>query len=246
MGPESAGESTRDELAPTGKLRAGINFGNKFLVHRNASGAAAGIAVDLANELARRLSLPLLLVTYETAGKMADGAKENAWDIAFLAAEPERADEINFTEAYLEIDTTCLVRKDSPLTHVSDLDRAGIRIAVSARSAYDLFLSRTLRHAELVRAASPSASTEIFTTGKADALAGIRPMLEDILRLHAGMRLLEGRYGVVQQAIGSPCGRRAAAAYLQGFVEEIKRSGVLAQILGRYSVEGVSIPYFST
>src|SRR5688572_27074672 len=179
MASDSITNIERSELAPTGKLRAGINFGNTVMVRKDAAGAAAGIAVDIANELARRSNLPLALVTFDSAGTMSNAVKTVAWDVAFLASEPERAHEIRFSDPYLEIDTTCIVRNDSALRDVSETDRAGVQIVVSAGSAYDLYLSRTLRNAELVRAPSPSASAELFFASEFEALAGIRPMLED-------------------------------------------------------------------
>jgi polar amino acid transport system substrate-binding protein len=214
-------------MLPIEKLRVGINFGNTVLVNRNPDGTPYGIAVDLANELARRLELPLEFITYDSAGRMAEGAKTGAWDAAFLAADPARAQEIVFTEPYFEIDSTYLVPADSPLRDISEVDRDGIRIALSERSAYDLFLTRNIHHATLIRASSPGASVEVFFREKLDALAGIRPMLDDVARTHPGTRVLEGRFTAVQQAIGTPKGHEALAEYLNGFVQDIKRTGFL-------------------
>ena len=229
------------ELAPTGKLRAGINFGNTVLVRMDPRAEAAGIAVDLSRELARRANLPLELVTFATAGSMAAAVRQGAWDVSFLAAEPERAQEIIFSPPYLEIDTTCLVFAGSSLQDIADIDRPGIRVVVSTGSAYDLFLSRTLRQAELVRAPSPSAAARLFLAGEFEALAGIRPMLEDIVRGEKVTRVLKGRFSTVRQAVGVPGGRNFAAAYVRKFVEEIKASPLLADIIARNGVSGVSI-----
>jgi polar amino acid transport system substrate-binding protein len=218
-------------MLPIEKLRVGINFGNTVLVNRKPDGTPHGIAVDLANELARRLKVPLEITTYDSAGRMAEGAKTGAWDVAFLAADPARAQEIVFTEPYFEIDSTYLVRDDSPLHSITDVDRDGIRIALSEKSAYDLFLTRDIQHATLIRASSPGASVEIFFREKLDALAGIRPMLDDVARNHAGTRVLEGRFAAVQQAIGTPRGNDTMAQYLRTFVEEIKSSGFVAKIV---------------
>jgi polar amino acid transport system substrate-binding protein len=222
-------------------LRVGINYGNAVLASRDRDGNPQGIAVDLAHELARRVDLPLEFVTYEAAGRMADGAKAGAWDVAFLAAEPERSAEIDFSAPYLEMDTTYLVTEDSALRHVDEVDQEGTRIAVSAKSAYDLFLSRNLKHATLVRAPGPEASVHLFFSQHLDALAGVKPLLIDIARSHAGARLLEGRFTVVRQAVGTPKGREAAARYLAEFVTDIKASGLVARLIEKHGVRGVSV-----
>jgi len=222
-------------------LRVGINYGNAVLATRDRDGNPQGIAVDLARELAARLELPLEFVTYEAAGRMADGAKAGAWDVAFLATEPERAAEIDFTVPYLEMDTTYLVAADSALRNVDEVDREGTRIAVSAKSAYDLFLSRNLKNATLVRAPGPEASVHLFFSQNLDALAGVKPLLIDIARNHPGTRLLVGRFTVVRQAIGTPKGRDAAARYLAEFVEDIKASGLVARLIEKHGVRGVSV-----
>jgi polar amino acid transport system substrate-binding protein len=221
-------------MLPIEKLRVGINFGNTVLVNRKPDGTPHGIAVDLAHELARRLNVPLEFTTYDSAGRMAEGAKAGAWDVAFLAADPARAQEITFTEPYFEIDSTYLVRDDSPLRDIKDIDRDGIRIALSEKSAYDLFLTRNIQHATLIRASNPGASVEVFFREKLDALAGIRPMLDDVVRTHPGTRVLEGRFAAVQQAMGTPRGNDALAEHLNRFVQEIKRSGLAAQIVRRH------------
>lgn len=218
-------------MLPTEKVRVGINFGNTVLVNRKPDGTPYGIAVDLATELARRLNLPLHFVTYDSAGQMADGARTGDWDAAFLAADPVRAQEIVFTEPYFEIESTYLVPAGSPIRSIADVDREEVRIALSEKSAYDLFLTRNIHHATLIRAASPGASVELFFNEKLEALAGIRPMLNDVARSHPGTRVLEGRFASVQQAIGTPQGNDTLAGYLNGFVEEIKRSGLAAQIV---------------
>lgn len=231
----------RSELAPMGMLRVGINFGNTLLVSEDASGAPGGIAVNLAQELARRADIPIELVGYETAGKMAGGAKAGEWDVAFLASDPARADEIDFTAPYLEVDTTYLVPAGSLLRAVADVDREGVRIAVSEKSAYDLFLTRSLKRAQLVRAPGPSASVELFFSSKLDALAGLKPLLVEVAEKNPGARVLDGRFTVVQQAVGTPKGREAAAKYLRDFVEDIKASGFVAKTIERNGVRGASV-----
>jgi len=229
------------ELAPTGTLRVGINYGNTVLANKDLNGDPHGIAVDLARELARRLNVPLQIVSYEAAGRMAAGAKDGSWDVAFLAADPARTAEIAFTAPYLEIDTTYLVAHGSPLRTVDDVDREGIRIAVSEKSAYDLFLTREIKHAHLVRAPGPEASVKLFFAARLDALAGVKPLLIEVAHKQPGTRLLEGRFTVVRQAAGTPKERIAAAEYLAEFVEDIKASGLVAKCIEENGVRGVSV-----
>lgn len=233
--------NARSELAPTGKLRVGINFGNALLANKDASGAQGGIAVDLARELARRAGVPLEVLGYESAGKMADGANTGAWDVAFLAADPDRANEIAFTAPYLEVDTIYLVPAGSPLRTLADVDREGVRIAVSEKSAYDLFLTRSLKHAQLVRAPNVNASADLFFRDKLEALAGLKPLLLEAAERQPGARVLDGRFTVVHQAVGTPKTRVAAARYLREFVEDIKVSGFAAKTIEKNGVRGVSV-----
>jgi polar amino acid transport system substrate-binding protein len=232
----------RTELAPTGKVRVGINFGNVLLAGKDpANGEARGIAVDLARELGRRLGLAIEIVPYDSAGLMSDGAKGGAWDVAFLATDPGRAGEISFTAAYLEVDATYLVPAGSPLRAIADVDRDGVRIAVSEKSAYDLVLSRELRRATLVRTPGIEPSIDLFITNKLEALAGLRPVLVTVADKLPGARVLEGRFTAVQQAVGTPRGRDAAAQYLRGFVEDAKASGLVAGAIERNGIRGVSV-----
>jgi len=232
----------RSELAPSGTLRVGINHGNFLLVNADSPhGAPRGIAPDLGAELARRLGVPLEYISFDAAGKTADAVRSGAWDVAFLGAEPQRASEIAFTAAYLEIPVTYLVPAGSPIRHLADVDRAGVRVAVSAKSAYDLFLTRSLKHAELVRAEGLPAAFELFKTQKLDALAGLRPgLLGDAGKL-PGSRLLDGQVTTVQQAIGTPKAREAGARYLRAFAEDVKASGFVAQLIEKHGVRGVTV-----
>ena len=233
--------SIRSDVTPMGKLRVGINFGNALLTSRDASGTPGGIAVDLAKELARRVGVPMEIVSYEAAGQLADGAKAGAWDLAFLAADPARAEEIAFTAPYLEIETTYLVPAGSPLRTLADVDREGVRVAVSDKSAYDLFLTRSLKRAQLVRAPGVNASVDLFFAGKLDALAELKPLLVEVAEKQPGARVLDGRFMVVQQGVGTPKGRDAAAKYLREFVEDIKASGFVAKTIAKNGIRGVSV-----
>ena len=234
--------AARSELAPTGKLRVGINTGNFLLVTSYSPGAEPrGPAPDLARELGRRVGVPVEFVAYDTAGKLADSAKTGAWDVAFLGAEPQRAGEISFTAAYLEIPATYLVPAGSPIRSVADVDREGVRIAVTERAAYELYLSRTTKHATLVRVSGLDGAFNTFVSQKLDALAGLRPrLLTDVEKL-PGARLLDGQFTGVQQAIGTPKGKDAAYGFVRDFVEEAKASGLVAEAIAKNGVKGVSV-----
>ena len=229
------------DLTPTGKLRVGVNLGNFLLVQRNTDGTIRGIVPDLAQELARRLGVVAELRQYEKVGEVADGAKKGEWDVAFIGAEPQRAAEIDFTAPYVEIEATYLVPAGSPIKTIGDVDRKGVRIAVAGRSAYDLWLSRNIQHAELVRGDNIEHSCQMFVNDKLEVLAGLKPrLLEDLARL-PGAKILRGRFTAVQQAIGTPKGRPEGAAYLRKFAEEVKTSGFVAQLIERHGIRGLSV-----
>jgi polar amino acid transport system substrate-binding protein len=223
-------------------LRVGINLGNFLLTAKDpASGEPRGIAVDLGRELGRRLGVPVEIVGYPTPGELAEAATYGAWDVGFLGAEPQRAKEIDFTAAYVEIEATYLVPPGSPLQTIAEVDRDGVRIAVPEKSAYELYLSRTLKHAELMRTRGGDAAFKLFVEGKLDALAGLKPrLLKDQGKL-PGSRILEGRFTAVQQAIGIPKGRDAGAEYLRAFVEDIKATGLVARTIDQSGVRGLTV-----
>jgi polar amino acid transport system substrate-binding protein len=230
------------DLAPTGKLRVGINYGNPVLATRDrTSGQLSGVAVDLARELGRRTDLPVELVGFESAGKMVEGLQAAAWDVAFLAVDPGREQEINFTAPYIEIEGTYLLPPGSALVAIADVDREDVRVGVSSKSAYDLFLSRDLKHAQLVRASSPGAAFDLILAGKVDALGGVRQHLVANTAKLPGSRVLDGRFMAIQQALGIPKGREAGISYLREFIEDVKASGLVARALEKAGVQGVSI-----
>jgi polar amino acid transport system substrate-binding protein len=232
----------RNDLAPTGRLRVGINYGNPVLANRDAaSGELRGVAVDLARELGRRIDLPVELVGFDAAGKMFEAVKAGAWDAAFLAIDPGRADEIDFTAAYIEIEGTYLVPPGSPVHAIEDVDRENVRVGLSAKSAYDLFLSRTIQHAKLVRASGPDAAFDLLMTGQVDVLAGVKQHLIASAVKLPGSRILPGRFMAIEQALGIPKGRGAGAKYLREFIEDVKASGFVAQALEKAGVRGVSV-----
>ena len=234
--------AARQELAPTGKLRVGINYGNFLLVNKDsASGEYRGIAVDLGRELGRRLGVPVDLVPFATAGKLADAAKAGAWDVAFLGNEPQRAGDIAFSPAYLEIEAGYLVPAGSAIRTMAEVDRKGVRIAVAVNSAYDLYLSRTLKQATLVRVQGIQASYDIFVKDKLEVLSGLKPRLVTDAETLPGSRILDGRFTVVQQSVGTPQGRPAGSQYLGEFAQDVKASGLVAQAIARHAVRGVSV-----
>jgi len=223
------------DLAPTGKLRAAINLGNMVLAQKDpATGDMRGVTVDLARELARRVGLPLELVPFDAAGKVFEALKAGAWDVAFLAIEPVRAAEIAFTAPYVIIEGVYLVPKDSPLRAVADVDRDGVRIAVNKGSAYDLYLTRTIKHAQLVRGEN---GIELFVRDRLEAAAGVKQPLVEYAKTDPSVRIMDGRFMEIRQAMGTPKlryqGREAAPRYLHAFVEEMKATGFIAEALRR-------------
>ncbi|HEX5779444.1 MAG TPA: ABC transporter substrate-binding protein [Xanthobacteraceae bacterium] len=231
-------------LAPTGTLRAAINLGNSVLAQQGADGALQGVSVDLTNELARRLGRAAAFTSFEAAGKAFEALKTGDCDIAFLANEPARAAEVDFTPAYVLIEGTYMVRIDSPLKEPADVDRAGIRIAVGPNSAYDLYLTRTLKHATIVRAAKGGgrAMIDLFLAQNLEAAAGVRQPLEDYARTDSGVRVMAGRFMEIRQSMALQKGRPAGLRYLRNFVEEMKASGFIAGALRRSGQEATVAP----
>jgi polar amino acid transport system substrate-binding protein len=237
-----ASQIARSELAPTGTLRVGVNMSNFLLTRTDeATGKPAGLAVDLGRELARRLNLPVEFIPYPNPGALADAAKNGVWDVGFLGAEPQRANEIDFTAAYVEIEATYLVPANSTLKSIDDVDREGIRIAVPTKSAYELYLTRSLKHAKLVHEKGADNAFKRFVDDKLDALAGLKPRLVTDREKLPGSRLIDGRFTAVQQAAGTPKGRIAAAQYLREFVEDVKASGLVAKLIEKNNVRGLTV-----
>lgn len=230
------------QLAPHGTLRAGINMGNFLLVSGTSpSGDPVGVAPDMARAVADRIGVPIAYVKYARPGELADAAGTDVWDIGLIGAEPARAEKIAFTAAYAEIAATYLVPAGSSIRSIEEVDRPGVRIAVSARSAYDLWLARNIRHAELVRAEGLDGSLKAFVDGKLEALAGLKPRLLSDVETLPGARILDGQFTVVQQAIGTARANAAGAAFLRDFVEEAKASGLVASLIERHRVRGLSV-----
>jgi polar amino acid transport system substrate-binding protein len=220
------------ELAPKGRLRAAINFGNSVLAQQDPGGGEPrGVSAELARELARRLGVGIDYVTFDAAGKVFEALKAGLWDIAFLAIDPVRAAGIDFTAPYVVIEGTYVVRKDSPLRTIEDVDRDGVRVAVAQGSAYDLYLTRALAHAKLVRQPSGPESLEMFVREGLEAAGGVRQPIVAFAQAHPGMRVIPGRFMAIEQAMGTVKGRAAGVAYLRAFIEEMKATGFVARAL---------------
>ncbi len=230
------------ELAPHGVLRAGINLSNFLLVTgRDEFGSPEGVAPDMARAVAERLGVPVRLVPYASPGLLADACGTESWDIGLIGAEPQRAETIAFTPAYVEIEATFLVPAGSSIGGIAEVDRPGVRIASTARAAYDLWLERNVRDATLVRAESIGGAFELFAGQGLEVLAGLRPRLIQDAAALPGSRILDGRFSAVQQAIGTARKNAAGAAFLRGFAEEAKATGLVARLIAKHGVQGLSV-----
>ncbi|PLC53249.1 ABC transporter substrate-binding protein [Pollutimonas nitritireducens] len=230
-------------FTPCGRLRASINLGNPILAGRDpATGAPAGVSVDLARAFAERLGVELELVVWDSAGKSVDAVTKEQADIGFFAIDPLRGAGISFTDAYVLIEGAYLVRDASPLRERDAVDREGIRVMVGKGSAYDLHLSRELKHARILRAPTSPAVVDSFLAENADVAAGVKQQLEADMRRIQGLRMLPGSFMEIRQAMGTPKGRgSAAAAQLGLFVEEMKANGFVAQALQRHGIQGAAV-----
>ena len=241
-GLDAAPPAVVSELAPSGKLRAAINFGNPILAQKNpATGEAQGVSVDLARALANRLRVPLEVVTFVSAGQVVEAVKARQVDIAFVAIDPVRGADMDYSAPYVVIEGAYMVRRDSPVRSNSEVDQPGRRVAVGLGSAYDLHLSRELRHATLVRAPTSPAVTDLFLAQNIEVAAGVRQQMEADARRVPGLRVLDGRFMVIEQAMATPKGREAGVRYLRRFVEDMKESGFVAAALTRHRIEGAAV-----
>lgn len=228
--PAQGNAAVLHDLAPTGTLRAAINLGNPVLARAGPDGPA-GVSVDLARRLGARLGVPVSFVTYPIAGRVTDSAKSDVWDICFLAIDPQRAEEIRFTRAYVLIAGSYLVQASSPIRSPEDVDRTGVRVSVGGGSAYDLHLTRTLKHATPVRAPTSAEALTRFEADGLEAAAGVHQPLSAYAAAHPGVRLLPGHFMEIPQAMGLPAGRAAGAAYLEDFLAAAKADGFVAERL---------------
>jgi polar amino acid transport system substrate-binding protein len=230
-------------FAPTGVLRASINLGNPILAGTDpATGAARGVSVDLAAAFAQRLGVPLRLLVFNTAGQSVDAVTNEQADIGFFAIDPQRGAGIGFTAAYVLIEGCYLVRDGSALRDNAEVDRPGVSVVVGTGSAYDLFLSRELKAARILRATSSQTVVDTYLEQHADVAAGVKQQLQADAKRHPGHRLLPGHFMVIQQAMGLPKGRgEAARTQLAAFVEEMKAGGFVAHALARHGIAGASV-----
>ncbi|BBP98729.1 ABC transporter substrate-binding protein [Burkholderia sp. SFA1] len=234
--------SLLNAFAPTGTLRASINLGNPVLARRTDSAEPGGVSVDLARELASRLGVPVSFTSFERAAESVAAVTNEDADIGFFAIDPLRGAGIAFSAAYVLIEGCYLVRDASPVTRNEDVDREGNRIMVGTGSAYDLFLTREIKKAQIVRTALSEKVVDAFLRENIEVAAGVRQQLEADAARTSGLRLLDGRFMVIQQAMGMPKARGdEAARYLREFVEDVKRSGFVADALARYGIEGASV-----
>jgi polar amino acid transport system substrate-binding protein len=234
--------AVRAAFAPKGVLRASINLGNPILAHTNADGAAGGVSVDLAHALATLLQLPLELVVFDTAGKSVDAVAGGQADVGFFAIDPVRGADIAFTAPYVLIEGYYLVKNDSPITENAQVDAAAHRVVVGQGSAYDLYLTRELTHAAIVRAPSSPTVVDVFLAQGADVAAGVKQQLEADAGRLGGLRLLDQRFMVIRQAMGLPKDRgEPAAQVLRRFVEAMKADGMVEAALARHGVQGAAV-----
>jgi polar amino acid transport system substrate-binding protein len=227
------------ELAPTGVLRAAVNMGNFLLVTgRTPSGDPTGVSPDMAAAVAARLGVPVKYLPYARPGEIADDAEKGLWDIGLIGAEPQRAAVIDFTAAYCEIEATYLVPAGSPIRAIAEVDQPGRRVAVTARSAYGLWLENNYKRGQLLQFDTAPAALAAFDGEKLDAYAGLRPGLNEVQQARPGSRILDGQFAAVQQAVGTPKKNAAGFAFLRAFVEEAKRAGIVASFIERHGTTG--------
>lgn len=242
MTPQIPSAAAIADLAPSGKLRAAINFGNPILATRDKlTGEAYGVSVDLSRELAQRLGVPLALVTFTSAGRVVEGLRSNMWDVAYVAIDPARAVDMDYSAPYVLIEGAYLVPQGSPISRNEEVDSEGVRVVVGSGSAYDLYLSRELKKAKILRAPTSPAVTDMMVAHKIDVAAGVRQQLEADAKRILGLRLLEGRFMVINQAMATPKGRAAGARYLAEFIEEMKASEFIANALTLHAIEGATV-----
>jgi polar amino acid transport system substrate-binding protein len=234
--------ATVAELAPSGTLRAAINFGNPVLATRDpVTGEPRGVSVDLSRELARRLGVSLEFVPFNAAGKVVEAVKSNAWDVAFVAIDPVRGADMDQTAPYVIIEGVYLVPLASPIKANSEVDRTDVRVVLAAGSAYDLYLSRELKQAQLVRVPTSAVVADTLVSGSYEVAAGVRQQLEADAKRIPNVRLLDTRFMVINQAMALPKGRPAGARYLGEFVESMKASGFVAKALQANGIEGAAV-----
>lgn len=232
--------AAKAELAPSGKLRAGMNLGNTLFTQKNANGQLYGVAVDVMNELGMRLGVPVEMVVHPSPGAVADAVNNGTWDVAILAIESTRAQTISFSPAISAIEATYVVRKDSPLRSVEQVDSSGVRVAAPAKAGYELYLRQALKNATLVDSRDLQGSIDMINDRKVEAMAALKPMLIESMLKMPDVRLLDGRFMTVNHGLSTARGKPAADAYLKQFVQELNTSGFIARSIERHSIKGLS------
>lgn len=237
--PTMSNESILAALAPTGTLRATINVGNPILAALDETGAPRGVSVDIARELARRLAASLQCVVVDAAKKSVETVAEGQADVGFFAIDPVRGADIAFTEPYVLIEGCYLVRQDSRIRDNSDVDAPGVRVAAGAGSAYDLFLTRELKRATIVRVPTSPAVVDAFVEQGLEVAAGVKQQLQADAARHQGLRLIEEPFMVIRQAMGIARARGdAGARYLRAFIDDLRASGFVREALAQHGIEG--------
>jgi polar amino acid transport system substrate-binding protein len=235
--------SLLSSFAPTGCLRVGINLGNPLLASLEG-GIPNGITVDIANHIANQLQLPIAFTCYQMAGATVDAVKAGNEDLVFVAIDPVRGADISYTPAYIQIEGAYMVKDSSPLTKNEDVDKSGNEIVVGKGSAYDLYLTREIKQASLLRSANSQAVVDDFMSGSGNVAAGVKQQLESDAQRYEGLRMLPGRFMVINQAIGTPKARvdfEKITAYLSGVTQELKTSGFIAEAMLRHKVQGAQV-----
>jgi len=232
-------------FAPTGTLRVGINLGNPVLAGLDASTQKPkGVTIDIANEIGKRAGIPIELVPFQTAGSTVDAIKTGKIDLIFVAIDPVRGADVSYTPPYIQIEGAYMVKADSNLKVNEDVDRSGVEIVVGKGSAYDLFLTREIKNAALLRAASSQAVVDDFMAGKGNVAAGVKQQLESDAKRYNGLRMLPGRFMVINQAIGIPKARpefEKTTIYLSSIITDLKSSGFVAESMKRHGIEGARV-----
>ena len=237
--------STSHSFAPTATLRVGINLGNPILANEEPNTKRLyGVTIDIANEIGKRISLPVQLIPFKTAGATVDAVKTGEIDLVFVAIDPVRGADISYTPAYIQIEGAYMVKANSSINNNEEVDAVGNEIVVGKGSAYDLYLSREIKHATLLRAASSQAVVDDFMSGQGNVAAGVKQQLESDAKRYEGLRMLPGRFMVINQAIGIPKARtqyEVTTAYLSDVIAELKQSGFIAEAMKRHNIQGAKV-----
>ena len=238
-------QPTLSSFAPTGVLRVGINLGNPVLANEDPNSKNLyGVTIDIANEIGKRISLPVQLIPFKSAGATVDAVKTGEIDLVFVAIDPVRGADISYTPAYIQIEGAYMVKASSPLKTNDEVDAAGNEIVVGKGSAYDLYLTREIKNAALLRAASSQAVIDDFMSGAGNVAAGVKQQLESDAKRYKGLRMLPGRFMVINQAIGIPKARanyESTNTYLSNVIAELKQSGFVADAMKRHNIQGAKV-----